>query len=54
MAAMASNSVDFYSDDGGGCKATSPSNANIKAMTAIFRAIADNMSGPRIIPNGTK
>jgi len=50
---MASNSVNFYSDDGEGCKATTPSNQNIKAMTAIFRAIANNMSGPRIIPNGT-
>jgi Flp pilus assembly protein TadG len=53
LAAMASNSVNFYSDDGEGCKATTPSNQNIKAMTAIFRAIANNMSGPRIIPNGT-
>jgi hypothetical protein len=53
LAAMASNSVNFYSDDGDGCKASAPSNQNIKAMTAIFRAIADNMSGPRIIPNGT-
>jgi Flp pilus assembly protein TadG len=53
LAAMASNSVNFYSDDGSSCVATSPTNANIKSMTAIFRAIADNMSGPRIIPNGT-
>jgi hypothetical protein len=53
LAAMASNTVNFYSDDGSGCEATTPSNQNIKAMTAIFRAIANNMSGPRIIPNGT-
>jgi hypothetical protein len=53
LAAMASNSVNFYSDDGEGCKATAPTNQNINAMTAIFRAIANNMSGPRIIPNGT-
>jgi hypothetical protein len=53
LAAMASNAANFYSDDGDGCKASTPSNQNIKSMTAIFRAIADNMSAPRLIPNGT-
>jgi len=53
LAAMASNAANFYSDDGNGCKAATPSNQNIKSMTAIFRAIANNMSAPRLIPNGT-
>jgi len=53
LAAMASSSADFYSDAGQNCKASSPTNQNIKAMTAIFRAIANNLSSPRIIPNGT-
>ncbi|MEI9968342.1 MAG: hypothetical protein WDM87_06845 [Terracidiphilus sp.] len=53
IAAMASAQVNFYSDDGDGCEATAPSNQNITKLTAIFRAITDNMSSPRLIPNGT-
>lgn len=53
IAAMASAEVYFYSDDGQGCQATSPSNQNITKLTAIFRAITDNLSTPRLIPNGT-
>jgi len=53
IAAMASASVNFYSDDGHGCKATAPSNQSITKLTAIFRAITDNMTSPRLIPNGT-
>jgi Flp pilus assembly protein TadG len=53
LAAMASAEVNFYSDDGDGCQATAPSNESITQLTAIFRAIADNMSTPRMIPNGT-
>lgn len=53
LAAMASNVQNFYSDDGDGCKATSTTNANLTKLTAIFQAITDNMTSPRLIPNGT-
>ncbi len=53
LAAMASSVENFYSDDGDGCKAASPTNANITKLTAIFTAITDNMTAPRLIPNGT-
>ncbi len=53
IAAMASSAVNFYSDDGQGCEATAPSNQNLTKLTAIFRAIVDNMSSPRLIPAGT-
>ena len=53
LAAMASAGVNFYSDDGNGCQATVPTNQNITKLTAIFTAIANNMSGPRLVPNGT-
>jgi Flp pilus assembly protein TadG len=53
LAAMASSAVNFYSDDGQGCEATAPTNQNLTKLTAIFRAIVDNMSSPRLIPTGT-
>jgi hypothetical protein len=53
IAAMASAQVNFYSDDANGCEATAPSNQAITKLTAIFRAITDNLSTPRMIPNGT-
>ena len=53
IAAMASSQVNFYSDDGSGCEATAPTNQNLTKLTAIFRAITDNMSSPRLIPKGT-
>jgi hypothetical protein len=53
IAAMASAATNFYSDDGQGCEATAPSNQNLTKLTAIFRAIVDNMSSPRLIPTGT-
>jgi Flp pilus assembly protein TadG len=53
IAAMASSATNFYSDDGSGCEATAPSNQNLTKLTAIFRAIVDNMSSPRLIPHGT-
>jgi len=52
LAAMASAQVNFYSDDGEGCQATAPTNQALTKLTAIFRAIVDNMSSPRLIPNG--
>jgi hypothetical protein len=53
LAAMASAQVNFYSDDGSGCQATAPTNQSITKLTAIFRAIANNMSTPRLIPNSS-
>jgi hypothetical protein len=53
IAAMASAQVNFYSDDGAGCQATAPSNQSITKLTAIFRAITDNLSTPRLIPAGS-
>ncbi len=53
LGAMASNVQNFYSDDGEGCKAAAPSNQNLTKLTAIFQAITDNMTSPRLIPNGT-
>ncbi len=53
IAAMASTTSNFYSDDADGCEATAPSNQNLTKLTAIFRAIVDNMGEPRLIPTGT-
>ena len=53
LAAMASSQINFYSDDGEGCEATAPTNQNLTKLTAIFRAIVNNMSSPRLIPTGT-
>lgn len=53
IAAMASAQVNFYSDDGSGCQATAPSNQSLTKLTAIFRAITDNLSTPRLIPNSS-
>lgn len=53
LAAMASAPADFFSDDGDGCQATTPSNAAITKLTAIFQAIADGITAPRLIPNST-
>jgi len=53
LAAMASAQVNFYSDDGDGCQASAPSNQNLTKLTAIFRAITNNLTVPRLIPAGT-
>ncbi len=53
IAAMASAEINFYSDDGQGCEATAPTNQSITKLTAIFRQILDNLTTPRLIPNGT-
>jgi len=53
LAAMASKGVNFYSDNGNGCQATAPSNQNITKLTAIFRAITNNLTNPRLVPSGT-
>ena len=53
MQAMASDPAYFYSDDGQGCKATSPNSSSLTKLTSIFRAITNNMTVPRLIPNGS-
>ncbi len=53
LAAMASAQANFYSDDANGCVATDTSNANITKLTAIFQAITNGLTSPRLIPNGT-
>ncbi|HEY1806458.1 MAG TPA: hypothetical protein VGG45_18445 [Terracidiphilus sp.] len=53
IGAMASAATNFYSDDANGCEATAPSNQNLTQLTAIFRAIVDNLGEPRLIPPGT-
>jgi Flp pilus assembly protein TadG len=53
LAAMASKQSNFYSDDGAGCLATSPSNSSITSLTAIFTQITHDFTNARLIPNGT-
>lgn len=51
LAAMASSAANFYSDDGNGCASTNQT--NFTKLTTIFRAIAQGLTTPRMIPNGT-
>jgi hypothetical protein len=53
IAAMASNTNTFYSDNSGGCPALNPTNANFTSLAQIFEAIVNGLSTPRMIPNGT-
>ncbi len=53
LAAMASSSANFYSDDGDGCKATSTTNAQFTKLTQIFQEIVNNMTTPRLIPSSS-
>jgi hypothetical protein len=50
---MASNTNTFYSDNSGGCPALSAANANFTSLAAIFQAIVNGLTSPRLIPNGT-
>jgi len=50
---MASQPVNFYSDNASGCTATVPSNAAITQLTSIFHQITANMTNSRLIPNST-
>jgi Flp pilus assembly protein TadG len=54
IAAMASATSDFFSDDYNGCAATYPSNAALKTLTAIFQQVANTMTMPRLIPISTQ
>ncbi len=51
LAAMASSAANFYSDDGHGC--VSPNQTSYTKLTQIFQAIAQGLTVPRLIPNGT-
>ena len=53
IAAMASNSNTFYSDNSGGCPAISATNSSYTSMAEIFKAIVTGLTNPRLIPNGT-
>jgi hypothetical protein len=53
IAAMASNTNTFYSDDSGGCPALSKANLDFTSLAQIFKAIVSGLSTPRMIPNGT-
>lgn len=53
LGAMASQPVNFYSDNASGCTATVPSNAAITQLTSIFHQITANMTNSRLIPNST-
>jgi hypothetical protein len=53
LGAMASQPVNFYSDDASGCKATIPTNAAITQLTSIFHQITASLTSARLVPNGT-
>ena len=60
IAAMASNANTFYSDytdnthgGGSGCDAITTANQNQNSLPAIFKAIVQGLTIPRLIPNGT-
>ena len=60
IAAMASNVNTFYSDyndnthgGGSGCDAITTANQNQNSLPAIFKAIVQGLTIPRLIPNGT-
>jgi len=53
IAAMASNPNTFYTDNSGGCPAISTANGSFTSLVSIFGAIVNNLSSPRLIPNGT-
>jgi hypothetical protein len=48
---MASSAANFYSDNGNGCSSTNQT--NFTQLTAIFKAIAQGLTVPRLVPNGT-
>jgi hypothetical protein len=50
---MASAPGNFYSDDGDKCAATVPTNAAFTTLTQIFGQIANGLTNPRLIPNGS-
>jgi Flp pilus assembly protein TadG len=60
IAAMASNPNTFYSDytdnksgGGHGCQAITTTNAAYQSLAAIFQAVAQGLTAPRLVPNGS-
>lgn len=51
LEAMATSAQTFFSDDGDGC--ASPNQANYTKLTQIFQVISQNLTTPRLVPNGT-
>jgi Flp pilus assembly protein TadG len=51
LAAMASGTAYFFSDDGAGCASTN--GTNFTKLTQIFQAISKNLTTPRLVPNST-
>jgi Flp pilus assembly protein TadG len=60
IAAMASNENTFYSDytdntktGGKGCQAITATNQAYQSLAAIFKAVVQGLTAPRLVPNGT-
>jgi hypothetical protein len=52
LAAIASSTDNFYSDNVNGCKATLTTNQNFTTLTAIFRQIVAGLTTPRLVTLG--
>jgi Flp pilus assembly protein TadG len=53
IAAMASNTTMFYSDDTSGCTVLDSANSQFTSLAGIFKAVIVGLTSPRLIPNGT-
>jgi hypothetical protein len=53
IAAMASSTSNFYSDDAQGCAATNSYNAQITNLQTMFSNAWSSLTQPRLIPNNT-
>lgn len=49
LAAMASSTANFYSDNANGCKATDTTNQNFTKLTQIFTRITQTLTTPRLV-----
>jgi hypothetical protein len=53
IAAMASATANFYSDDANGCAATNSYNASITSLKSMFQHAWNSLTSARLIPVGT-
>lgn len=53
IAAMASSTANFYSDDANGCAATNSYNSSITSLKAMFQHAWNSLTSARLIPVGT-
>jgi Flp pilus assembly protein TadG len=53
LAAMASNTTMFYSDDTSGCTVLDNANSAYTSLATIFKAVVVGLTSPRLIPTGT-